>query len=132
MLCGFSFLCFVVSHADMVLDAEKRRKLVELVSRRKATLAGASTPAGTLPVATSTPISPDPAPIDQRQKWVVEAAHEDTCTGLVFKRKRATNVVAPSHSSSDGHAPSFRENPPSASSPRDLVMLEGGRERPWR
>jgi len=43
MLCGFSFLCFVVSHANMVLNAEKRNKFVELVARRKAALANAGT-----------------------------------------------------------------------------------------
>jgi len=126
-----------LSCADMVLDAEKRRKLVELVSRHKAALAdvGASTPAGTPPAATSSPISPDTTPIDHRQKGVVEAItseDEDTCTCLVFKRKRVVDVAAPSHSASDGRAPSFKENPPSASSPRNLVVLEGGGERPWR
>ena len=44
----------------MVLNEEKRRKLAELTSKHKAALvnAGASTPAGTPPPATSTPISP--------------------------------------------------------------------------
>jgi len=117
----------------MVLDVERRNKLAALVARRRATLAdaGTSTPAGLPPVATSAPISHEPAPIDHGQQGVVEATaseDEDTCTGLVFKRKRAGDDVAPSHSASDGHAPSFRENPPSASSPRDLIMLEGGGE----
>jgi len=60
----------------------------------------------------------------------VETASEDegTCTCLVFKRKRAADVVDPSLSTSNGHAPSFKENPPSASSPRDLMVLEGGGE----
>jgi len=115
----------------MVLDVEKRRKLGELVACRKAAPAdgGTSTPAGPPPTATSAPISPEPAPIDHRQKGVVEAAaseDEDTCTCLVFKRKREADVVAPSHSASDGHAPYFRENPPSSSFPRDLMVLEGG------
>ena len=60
---------------------------------------------------------------------MVEAtASEDkeTCSGLVFKRKRGVDVVVLAHSTSDGGAPSFRENPPSASSPRDLVVHEGG------
>jgi len=123
------------SCADMVLDTEKKRKLGELVARRKDALADASTstPAGTPPPATSTPISPEPTPIDQRQKGVEEATaseYENTCIGLVFKRKRTADVVAPSLSASDGHAPSFRENPPSASSPRDLMVLEGGGRLP--
>jgi len=121
----------------MVLDAEKRRKLGELVARPKAALADAdtSTPAGTPPTSTSAPISPEPAPVDQRQKGVVEATtseDKDTCTGLVFKRKRADDVMAPSHSALEGHAPSFRENPPNASSSHDLIVLEAGGEHPWR
>jgi len=115
----------------MVLDAEKRNKLVELVACRKAALAdaGTSTPAGPHLVATSAPISPEPAPIDHRQKRVVEATaseNEDTCTCLVFKRKRVDDVVAPSLSTLDGHTLSFRENPLNASSPRELIVLEGG------
>ena len=118
-----------------MLNAEKRRKLGELVTRRKAvlTVVGTSTPAGPPPPTTSAPISPEPTPINQRQKGVVEAtASEDeyTCTCLVFKRKRGIDIVAPSHSTSDGHAPSFRDHPPSASSPRELVVLEGGGRAP--
>jgi len=36
------------------------------------------------------------------------------------------DVVAPSHSASDGHAPSFRDNHPSVSSPHDLIIHESG------
>jgi len=115
----------------MVLDAEKRRKLGELVTRRKAALAGVGTltPARPPPVATSASISPEPAPIDHRQKGVVEATvseDEDTYTGLVFKRKRGTDVTVSAHSSSDGCASFFWEKPPSASSPRALMVHEGG------
>jgi len=117
----------------MVLNTEKRRKLAELVSRCKVALAhvGASTPMGTSPAATSAPISPDPAPIDHRQKGVVEvAASEDEDT--FFKRKRAPGVVAPSHSASDCGTPSFIENSLSTSSPRDLVVLKGGERAPLK
>jgi len=65
------------------------------------------------------------------RRGVVEATaskDEGTCTSLVFKRKRADDVVAPSHSASDGHAPSFKDNPPSASSPREFIMHEGRAE----
>jgi len=85
------------------------------------------------PPPTSVPASPEPTPIGQRQKRVVEATaseDEDTYTCLVFKRKRGADVVAPSHSASDGHVPSLRENPPSASSPRDLMVVEGGGRAP--
>jgi len=117
----------------MVLNAEKRNKLVELVTHRKVALAdaGTSAPASTPPPAASAPNSPVPAPVDNRRKGVVVATgskDEDTCTGLIFKRQRVDDVVAPSHSASDGHAPSFRDNPPSASSPRELIMHEGGGE----
>jgi len=117
----------------MVLNAKKRNKLDELVARHKASLAdaGTSAPVGPSPTAASAPTSPVPALIDNRQKGVVEATaseDEDTYTSLVFKRKRADDVVAPSHSASDGHAPSFRDNPPSTSSPRELIMHEGGGE----
>ena len=50
---------------------------------------------------------------------------EDTDSGLVFNRQRVDDVMAPSYSASGGHAPSFRDNPPSASSPRDLIVHEG-------
>ena len=69
--------------------------------------------------------------MDHRQKGVVEATaseDEDTCSGLVFKRKRTIDVVTPANSASDERAPSFMENPPSASSPRDIVVHERGGE----
>ena len=58
---------------------------------------------------------------------VVETDDEDTCTGLVFKRQRVGETVTPSPSISGG-TPTFRDNPPSASSPRQLVVNEGGGE----
>jgi len=65
---------------------------------------------------------------------VVEAIaseDEDTCYGLVFKRKMGADVAVPANSASDGRASSFRENPPNVSSPRDLVVREGrGRRVP--
>jgi len=74
---------------------------------------------------------PFDASVDQRQKGVVEviaSEDEDTCSGLIFKRKRKVDVAVPANSASDDYAPSFRKHPPSASSPRDLVVREGGRE----
>jgi len=58
-LCSYALL---FSCVDMVLNVEKMRKLAELVSQRKATLADAYafTLAGTLPVATSAPNSFEP------------------------------------------------------------------------
>jgi len=109
----------------MALVEEKRRKLGELVARRRAALANAGTSAPVGPPSAAA----EPAPIDNRQKGDLEATtseEEGSCMGLIFKRKRAGNFAVPSHSASDGHAPSFRDNPPSASSPPDLIMHEGG------
>ena len=144
LCCLLVHLCFVVSYAYMVLNAEKRNKLAELVAHCKAALAdaGTSTPADTPPTASSG-LSPSAPPlVDLRQKGVAEVAtaseDEGTCTGLVFKRKRGADIVAPSNSASDGHTPCFRENPLVPPPPRDLMVLEGGGwgggggERLWR
>lgn len=84
------------------------------------------------PLRLSLPPSPyAPTPVDLRQKGVVEATaseDEDTCSSLVFKRKRVADVAVPAQSASDGCASSFKENPPSASSPCDIVVHEGGGE----
>jgi len=53
---------------------------------------------------------------------------EDTDSGLVFKRQRVVDIEGPLHSATNGRAPSFRDNPPSASSSQDLIVLEGGGE----
>jgi len=102
----------------MVLNAKKRRQLAEIALKRKAA-PGPST--------ADAPIHP----VDQRQKGVAEATateDEDTCLGLVFTRKRKVDVAVPTNLASDNRAPSFRENPPSASSPHDIVVHESGRE----
>jgi len=111
----------------MVLNAEKRKQLAEVALQRKVAPgpydANASTTAG------STPGPSAPSPLDQRQKGVAEATStkdEDTCSGLIFKRKRKVDVAVPANSTLDDRAPSFREHPPSASSLRDLVVQEGG------
>jgi len=70
------------SYAGMVLNTEKRRQLAVVAAQLKI----APGPSASGPSA--------PAPIDQRLKGVVEVAEvapskdEDTCSGLVFKRKR--------------------------------------------
>jgi len=114
----------------MVLGAEKRNKLAELVACRKAALAGAGTsaPVGPSLAAASAQDSLGPAPVDKQKGLVVAigSEDEDTDTGLVFKRQRVDNVVAPSHFATDGHAPSFGDNSPSASSPCELIAHEGG------
>jgi len=119
------------SCAGMVLNAEKRRHLAEMALRRKATPdpsdASASASADALTAAISAPSPSAPALLDHRKKGVVEATaseDEDTCSGLVFKMKRTTDPAVSVHSTSDSSAPSFRENPPSVSSPRDIVVHE--------
>jgi len=50
---------------------------------------------------------------------------EDNLGGPVFKRRKAT-TAATSYSSSAGRPTSFRDNPPSASSPQNPLALEDG------
>ena len=123
MLC-----CF---YADMTLNAESKKKLADLLVQRRTVVAGlgTTTPTNPPPSTTSAPNTSEPAPVDNRQKGVVVVAadseDEDTCTGLVFKRPRVGDVQVAAHSAFDGHAPSFRDNPPSVSSPRNLIVHEG-------
>jgi len=123
----------------MVLITEKRRTLVEAASKLKVgvclsdakVVAPANAPLMPIPA----PNPSIPAPADLRQKGVVEAAafeDEDIYYGLVFKRKRGVDAAVSAQSALDGRASSFRENPPSASSPRDLVVHEDGGESSLR
>jgi len=110
----------------MVLNAEKRRQLAAVALQLKVA-PGPSTADASAPT-TSSPDLFAPTPVDQRQKGVVEAAaseDEDTCSDLAFKRKRKVDVAIPANLASDDRAPSYREHPPSVSSPRDLVVQEG-------
>jgi len=114
-------------YAEMVLNAEKRRQFSFVALQLRAS-PGLSIAYALAPT-TSTPGPSTPTPVDQRQKGVVEATaseDEDTCSGLIFKRKRKVDVAIPVNSASDDRAPSFKEHPPSAFSPRDLVVQEGG------
>ena len=118
-------LLFLCRH--MALNEKKKKNLVELLAKRRAAAVGAST-SNPPPPATSAPNSSDPAPNGDRLKGVmvfVGTEDEDTSLGLVFKRQRVGDVEAPAHSAFDGYAPSLRDNPPSASSPRDLIVHEG-------
>jgi len=116
----------------MVLNTEKTRMLAKAASKRKAnsgpSATDAPTPIDGPPAATFVPSPSVPAPVGQKQKGVVEATaseDEDTCTGLVFKRQRVATTTVPALSASDDRTPSFRENPPSVYSPRDIVGHEG-------
>ena len=74
-------------------------------------------------------------PKDKRLTGVAEVAEvapfedDETCSGVVFKTKRKADAANLVPSDSDGHAPSYREYPPSASCPCDVVVHEGRRER---
>jgi len=74
----------------MGFNKDKKKKLDDLLAKRRAAAAemGMSTP-----IAPSTSTTPSPQPIDpapavdgQRGVVVVETDDEDTCTNLVFKR----------------------------------------------
>ena len=119
-----------------------KARIVEVLALRDdiAAGAGASAPAAppttqTIPApASSAPIatiplvgaSPTPAPLKKGKRVVNIASddEEDTLDGPVFKRRRAA-VAAPSHSTLVSRPTSFREHPPSASSPQSLFALEG-------
>jgi len=117
--------------ANIVLNEEKSNKLAGLIARRQTVVTGASGLAATGPSSVAAPAqdSPGPAPGDKQKGLVVAigSEDEDTDTSLVFKRQRV-GVATTSHSATDGHAPSFRDNPPYASSSCELVALEGGGE----
>jgi len=115
----------------MGFSKDNKKKLADLLAKRRATDAGVSTSTPETP-RTSTTFAPQtivPTPVCDRQKRVVavESDDEDTCTGLVFKRQRVGEAVAPSPSASGG-TPDFRDNPPSAFSLRHLIVHEGGGE----
>jgi len=108
----------------MGFNKDKKKKLVDLLAKRRALAVGVgtSTPRTPPTSATFAPHTIELAPDDDRQKVVVvvDSEDEDTCIGLVFKRQRVGKVVVPSHYASGGLTPAVRDNPPSASFPRDV------------
>jgi len=131
----------------MVLNEEKMARLAYALTRRQRALGGAgasapsapfdtaqvapapapSAPIGVVPLATVR-ASPAPTPLE-KNKWVMEidSKNEDFAEGPVIKRRRAV-VAKTFHSTTIGRPASFRDHPPSASSPRRLLALEGGGE----
>ncbi|KAK7342266.1 hypothetical protein VNO80_25212 [Phaseolus coccineus] len=107
----------------MVLSADKKKRLADVLSRRNAS--------GSAPAGPSSPAGAALEPIAEKSKKAapVEVSDdEDTCSGLVFKRKRV-GTAAEVSSATEGHPSSFREHPPSASSPPEPILtLEGGGE----
>jgi len=105
VLSWFRLLCVIVFFAGMVLNAEKKRQLAVVALQLKA--APGPSPDDASAPATSAPGPSAPALVEQRQKGVTEAAaseDEDTCSGLVFKRKRKVDVAVPTNSGSDDRA----------------------------
>jgi len=129
----------------MVLNKEKRASLTNVVARRPGAPRVASASPPPAPISTAAAPSPTPfAPIAavpltavqaspaptllEKGKGVVEIeSDEDSAEGSVFKRRRAM-VAATSHSTTADRPASFKEHPPSASSPHDPLALEGGGE----
>jgi len=69
-----------------------------------------------------------PSAKDKKLKMVLEVApseDKETCSDLVFKRKRKVDAAIPMPSNSDSRAPSYKECPPSASSPCNIAVHEG-------
>ena len=132
----------------MVLNKEKRVRLADALARSQGALGGAGASAPSAPIDTSqvmptpapsAPIvaiplataraSPTPTPIERNKSVVAieSEEEEDTVEGPVFKRRRALAETT-SHSTTIGRPVSFRDHPPSASSPCGLLALEGGGE----
>jgi len=76
----------------MTLNAERKKKLVDLLDKRRAAIVdvGTSTPTTLPSPATYALNSSAPAPVDKLKGVVVETSSkdEDTGSGLVFKRHR--------------------------------------------
>ena len=130
-MCCAGLVSYVLlfSCVGMVRNTENRRQLAEVALQRKAAPGPSDADAPT--AAANAPSPSTPAPVDHRQKGVVEATafeDEETCSGIVFKRKRKADAAVPANLASGDRAPSFRENPPSAYSPCDIVVHEGGGE----
>lgn len=91
-----------------MLDAKKRRNLAALAMQKK--------------------VAPAPYAKDKKLKAVAEtvpSGDEETCSGLVFKRKQKGADATSAHSISDDQAPSYWDFPPSVSPPHDIVVQEG-------
>jgi len=120
--------CF---HTDIGFNKDKKKKLADLLAKRRAAAAGAnpSTPLthSSSAAPASHPTNPAPAAIELTGAVAVKSDDEDTCTSLVFKRPRVGETVAPSASAS-ARTPTSMDHPPSASSPLQVVALEGGGE----
>jgi len=123
----------------MVLNKEKRAKLADALTRRQgvsgavgtcaphALVSAAAVPSPTpsIPIAAVPFAAAQASPaLPPREKRVVEIeSDENSADGPVFKRRRPTTKTT-SHSSTA----SLWGQPPNASSPSSLLVLEGGGE----
>jgi len=114
----------------MVLNAEKRNKLAELVARRKAALddAGTSTFLLLLMLLLKTHLDQPPLITDRRGWWWQLARKTRTPAWASSLRNKGWTMSWHHHSAFDDYASSFRDNPPSASSPHNLIIHESGGE----
>jgi len=115
----------------MGFNKDEPFKLADLLAKRRATVVAASpstplTPSSSV-APSSQPTNPAPAVVELRGVVAVESDDEHTCTSLVFKRPRGSETMVPSASASAG-TQTFMDHPPSASSPLQVVALEGGGE----
>jgi len=126
----------------MVLNEDKQAKLADALTRRQgafgavgtsaphALVSAAAAPSPTLFTSIATvPLvvaqaSPTPPPREEDKGVVEIESDEDSAEGPVFKRRKATMAVT-SHSSTTSHPASLRDQPPSASSPPDLLEVGG-------
>jgi len=85
-------------------------------------------PIAAVPLATAR-ASPPPSPLEKNKGGVLITSDddEDTMEGPAFKRRKTT-MVATSHSSSARRPASLRDNPPSSTSPPNLLALKDGAE----
>jgi len=124
----------VITPGDLVgtgFNKDKKKKPADLLAKRKAAATGANlstplTPSSSAALA-SQPINLARAAVELRGAVAIESDDEDTCPGLVFKRPRVGMTMAPSASASAGTL-TFMHHPPCASSPLQVVSLEGGGE----
>jgi len=121
----------------IMLNEEKRAKLVDALARRQGASRAADGSAVAPSPTSSTPIvvvplvvaqaSLAPPPLEEDKGVVEIESDEGSAEGPVFKRRRPM-IATTSRSSTAGHPAPLRDQPPSASSAPGLLALEGGGE----
>jgi len=115
----------------MGFNKDKKKKLADLLAKRRAAAVGEgmSTPIAPSTSATPAPHPTEPGPVVDRPEGVVaiEKDNEETCTDLVYKRQRVGEAVAPSTFASGGTRPSWTT--PLAPPPRFKLLFTRVGER---